>query len=79
MNEKFTGNGWGYPRPFPFSYTETPFTDGEFGTLYRSFGYSGESAVGLGDGGNDLVAETDARGYVTRYEVDRVTYRNTHK
>jgi len=57
--------------------TETTFTDGEFGTLYRSFGYNTECAEGLRNEGNDLVAETDARGNVTRYEVDRVTSRNT--
>ena len=48
--------------------TETTFTDGEFGTIYRSFGFS--------TNGNDLVRETDARGNNTTYTVDAVTSRN---
>ncbi len=45
--------------------TETTFTDGEFGTLYRSFGYS--------ENGDFLTAETDARGGVTAYtKADRI-------
>ncbi len=48
--------------------TETTFTDGEFGTIYRSFNYS--------ENGNDLVTETDARGEVTVYTVDTATSRN---
>ena len=47
--------------------TETVFTDGEFGTIYRSFGY---------DNGNDLIRETDARGNVTTYLVDEETSRS---
>ncbi len=41
--------------------TETTFTDGEFGTIYRSSGFS--------ENGNDLIRETDARGNITEYEV----------
>ncbi len=49
--------------------TETTFTDGTLGTVYRSFGYD--------ENGNDLVQETDARGNVTTYTVDPVTSRHT--
>ena len=49
--------------------TETTFTDGEFGTIYRAFGYT--------NNGNDLSTETDARGNSTAYEVDAATSRNT--
>ena len=49
--------------------TETTFTDGEFGTIYRAFDY-GDST------GNDLLRETDARGNMTHYEVDADTSRN---
>ena len=45
--------------------TETTFTDGEFGTVYRAFGYS--------ENKNDLVSETDARGNETTYTVDPAT------
>ena len=48
--------------------TETTFTDGEFGTIYRAFQYNA--------GGNDLTRETDARGNVTAYTVDAQTSRN---
>lgn len=48
--------------------TETTFTDGEFGTFYRAFGF--------GDDGNDLIRETDARGSETIYDVDAATSRN---
>ncbi len=48
--------------------TETTFTDGEFGTIYRSFGYT--------ENGNDLITETDARGNKTIYEVEANTSRN---
>ena len=48
--------------------TETTFTDGEFGTIYRSFGFT--------EDGNDLITETDARGNKTTYEVDKETSRN---
>ena len=47
--------------------TETTFTDGEFGTLYRSFAYS--------ENKNDLVRETDARGNDTVYTVGTATSR----
>ncbi len=39
--------------------TETTFTEGELGTIYRSFSYD--------ENGNHLAGETDARGNVTRY------------
>ena len=48
--------------------TETTFTDGEFGTIYRAFAF--------GDDGNDLIRETDARGGETAYTVDAATSRN---
>jgi len=48
--------------------TETTFEDGEFGTIYRSFGY--DSAK------NNLVHETDSMGFVTSYEVNETTSRN---
>ena len=48
--------------------TETTFTDGELGTIYRAFGFS--------ENGNDLVSETDARGNETVYTVNGVTSRN---
>ncbi len=48
--------------------TETTFTEGESGTIYRSFGYDGE--------GNNLIRETDPRGNVTQYVVDGSTSRN---
>ena len=49
--------------------TETTFKDGEFGTVYRTFSY--------GENGNDLIGESDARGYNTAYTVDARTSRNT--
>lgn len=49
--------------------TETTFSDGELGTIYRSFGYDASS-------GNNLVKEIDARGNVTEYTVDAQTSRN---
>ena len=48
--------------------TETTFTDGDFGTIYRSFGFDTD--------GNDLVRETDARGNDVLYTVDGDTSRN---
>ena len=45
--------------------TET--TVSKDGTIYRSFGY--------GNKGNDLVRETDPRGYTTEYTVDPITSR----
>jgi len=59
--------------------TETTFTDGEFGTIYRSFGYTPlKDAYGNDqeDAGNNLEIETDARGYKTTYSVDGDTSRN---
>ena len=47
--------------------TETTFKDGEFGTIYRSFGYDSSS--------NNLISETDARGNFTNYTVDSETSR----
>ncbi len=48
--------------------TETTFTDGEFGTIYRAFGFD--------EDGNDLLRETDARGNITEYTVNEETSRN---
>jgi len=48
--------------------TETTFTDGEFGSIYRSFGFNAD--------GNDLIRETDDRGHETTYTVDEDTSRN---
>ena len=48
--------------------TETTFTDGEFGTIYRAFGFDSD--------GNNMTSETDARGSKTAYTVDKVTSRN---
>ena len=57
--------------------TETTFTDGEFGTIYRSFGYNTDNTQLAGnDTGNNLVRETDARGNKTEYTVDSETSRN---
>ncbi len=57
--------------------TETTFTDGEFGTIYRSFGYNEDSGELTGnDAGNNLVRETDVRGNETSYDVDPVASRN---
>ena len=54
--------------------TETTFTDGEFGTIYRSFEYS-SNCNGYENSGNDLVGETDSRGNRTVYVVDEDTSR----
>lgn len=57
--------------------TETTFTDGEFGTIYRSFGYNTDAWCLQGDDtGNNLTEETDARGNKTFYTVDSDTSRN---
>ena len=57
--------------------TETTFTDGEFGTIYRSFGFNTDNAQLVGDDtGNNLICETDARGNRTQYTVDSETSRN---
>ena len=48
--------------------TETTFTDGELGTLYRAFGFNAN--------GNDLLFETDARGHKTAYTVNEKSSRN---
>ena len=48
--------------------TETTFTDGEFGTIYGSFGYDPD--------GNNLICETDARGNSTTYVVNENTSKN---
>ena len=55
--------------------TETDFTDGEFGTMYRSFGYNAKNGT-MNNAGNDLVKETDTRGNSTQYIVDPETSRN---
>ena len=55
--------------------TETTFTDGEFGAIYRSFDFNTNSD-GLRNAGNDLIRETDSRGNVTEYVVDEETSHN---
>ena len=55
--------------------TATAYFDGEFGTIYRSFGYSAGYS-GVADAGNNLVRETDARGNAAAYTVDEDTSRN---
>lgn len=55
--------------------TETTFTDGEFGTIYRAFDF-GVRDDDTTTTGNDLLSETDARGNMTHYEVDEATSRN---
>ena len=47
---------------------ETTFHDGEFGSMYRFFKYSGY--------GNNLREETDNRGNTTQYTVDDATSQN---
>ena len=57
--------------------TETTFTDGEFGTIYRSFRFNADDDCMAGDdAGNNLIEETDARGNKTSYTVDGDTSRN---
>lgn len=57
--------------------TETTFTDGEFGTIYRAFKFNADTNdISGDDAGNDLISETDARGNVTEYIVDGDTSRN---
>ena len=55
--------------------TATAYFDGEFGTIYRSFGYSAGYS-GVADAGNNLIRETDARGNAAAYTVDEDTSRN---
>ena len=54
--------------------TSTTFAEGEFGTIYGSYNYIGEKTETIG---NDLVCETDSRGFKTYYTVDPDTSRNT--
>ncbi len=57
--------------------TETTFTDGEFGTIYRAFKFNEDDNCCPGDdAGNNLIEETDARGNKTSYAVDSDTSRN---
>ena len=57
--------------------TETTFTDGDFGTIYRAFKFNEDDNCCPGDdAGNNLVEETDARGHKTTYTVDGDTSRN---
>ncbi|MBR4016260.1 MAG: RHS repeat protein, partial [Oscillospiraceae bacterium] len=55
--------------------TETTFTDGEFGTIYRAFGYN-LNCDNLENAGNDLLLEIDAWGNKTTYTVDAQTSRS---
>ena len=57
--------------------TETTFTDGEFGTIYRSFKFNTDDDCMTGDDtSNNLIEETDGRGHKTSYTVDGDTSRN---
>ena len=57
--------------------TETTFTDGDFGTIYRAFKFNADDDCMAGDdAGNNLVEETDARGHKITYTVDGDTSRN---
>ena len=57
--------------------TDTTFTDGDFGTIYRSFKFNADDDCMAGDdAGNNLIEETDARGHKTTYTVDGDTSRN---
>ena len=57
--------------------TETTFTDGELGTIYRSFRFNDDENCYVGnEAGNNLVAETDSRGNTTQYTVECETSRN---
>ena len=56
--------------------TETTYTDGEFGTLYRAFAYNVDNAcTANNEAGNDLVSETDTRNNKTQYAVEYETSR----
>ena len=55
--------------------TETTFTDGDFGTIYRSFAFTSDCNCAE-NAGNDLISETDARGNKTYYTVDEDTSKN---
>ena len=66
-----------YNAQFGNALTETTFTDGDFGTIYRSFKFNADDDCMAGDdAGNNLIEETDARGYKTTYTVDGDTSRN---
>ncbi len=54
--------------------TNTLYSDGEFGTVYRSYGFTPDCNAPE-NAGNDLVRETDARGNETTYTVDGDTSR----
>ena len=59
--------------------TETTFTDGEFGTIYRAFEFTkpiDENGNVNENAGNDLIAEIDALGNKTEYIVDEDTSQN---
>ena len=51
--------------------TETTFTDGDFGTIYRAFKFNADDDCMAGDdAGNNLVEETDARGQIRQIFYD---------
>ncbi len=57
--------------------TETTFTDGDFGTIYRSFKFNADDdCMADDDADNNLIEEPDARGHKTTYTVDGDTSRN---
>ena len=54
--------------------TDTQFTEGEYGTIYRSMEYNTDNPSTVADdAGNDLIAETDPRGFKTKYTVNSET------
>ncbi len=48
--------------------TETTFTDGEFGTIYKAFGFDTETH-------NNMISETDSRGNTVYYDYNEATSR----
>ena len=58
--------------------TSTTFVNNEPGTIYRSFEYNEDDPdTDINDAGNNLVRETDARGFSTYHTVDPFTSRDT--
>ena len=58
--------------------TSTQSADGQIGTIYRSFAYNDDDPNTEADeSGNNLVRETDARGFETKYTVDPESSRRT--
>jgi len=57
------------------SVKERSLTDGEFSTIYRSFGFTPDCNCAE-NAGNDLLRKTDARGNSTEYAVNEDTSKN---